>query len=195
MNKLIHASALFAVALVAGCSASATKPAAEPSGTADVSAGRLHGYVVGRRHGDFSWADGKERRYQVEYGWDYDQGVALRKTFDESGTLLKTQRVKGEEPPLTDIERERVQTLVRRQPELKPLVDKPGVVVWAGGFVFRKASDAHCGDKSRCIHAIASADGGNTSVSHSIVDLQSDRVVYPFYRPSDEKTAAKSVGE
>lgn len=197
MNMSIRLPLLLVTALCAACagpSAPVKRSAADTGATlagAAVAPGRLHGYVVGRRHGDFSWKDGKERRYEVEYGWDYDQGIALRKTFDEAGALLSAQRVKGEEPPLTEIERARVQVLVREQPELKPLVDRPGVVVWAGGFVYRKPGDPYCGDRTRCIHAIASADGGNTAVSHSIVDLQSDRVVYPFYRPSDEKTSAK----
>ncbi|MFC4821805.1 hypothetical protein [Dokdonella ginsengisoli] len=195
MNTSTRIPVLLFAALCTACagqSARVKRSAADAGTTKDVAgAGRLHGYVVGRRHSDFSWKDGKEQRFQVEYGWDYDQGIALRKTFDQSGALLKTQRVTGEEPPLTEAERERVQVLVREQPELKPLIERPGVVVWAGGFVYRKPGDPYCGDRTRCIHAIASADGGNTAVSHSIVDLQSDRVVYPFYRPSDEKTSTK----
>lgn len=199
MNSSIRVPTLLAAALCAACAGQSAQVKRAGAGTAAGSdaeaAGRLQGYVVGRRHSDFSWKDGKEQRYEVEYGWDYEQGIALRKTFDEGGTLLKAQRVAGEEPPLTEIERARVQVLVRGQPELKRLVDEPGVVVWAGGFVYRKLGDPYCGEKTRCVHAIASADGGNTAVSHSIVDLQSDRVVYPFYRPSDEKTAAKPEGE
>lgn len=194
MNIAIRIPVILAAALCAACadpSVPVKRSAADTGAASAAAPGRLHGYVVGRRHGDFSWKDGKERRYEVEYGWDYDQGIALRKTFDEAGALLSERRVRGEEPPLTEIERARVQALVRGQPELKPLVDRPGVVVWAGGFVFRKSGDPYCGDRTRCIHAIASADGGNTSVSHSIVDLQSDRVVYPFYRPSDAKSSAE----
>lgn len=194
MNRSISTFAISTAAFLAGCAAPATKPVAVAS-VSGAPVGRLHGYVVGRRHSDFAWRDGKEYRYEVEYGWDYDQGIALRKTFDEGGALLKTQRVKGEEPPLTESERERVKALVRGQPELKRLVEKPGVVVWAGGFIYRRLDDRYCGDKTRCIHAIASADNGNAAVAHSIVDLQSDRVVYPFYRPADEKTAIKPEGE
>ncbi|MBO9662909.1 hypothetical protein [Dokdonella sp.] len=195
MNLSIRLPALLVAGLCAAC-AGPSAPVKRTDASATISAdtaapGRLHGYVVGRRHSDFSWKDGKERRYEVEYGWDYDQGVALRKSFDENGALLKSQRIKGEESPLTEAERERVRVLVREYPELKPVVDKPGVVIWAGGFVYRKPGDPHCGDKTRCIHAIAAADDGDTAVSHSIVDLQSDRVVYPFYRPSDEKTSAQ----
>jgi hypothetical protein len=196
LNTSIRWSVLLAAAACAACAGPSTPTrragasAGAAAGASATASGRLHGYVVGRHHSDFSWKDGKEQRYEVEYGWDYDQGVALRKSFDESGVLLKTQRVKGEEPPLTEAERERVRVLVREDPQLKPIVDKPGVVIWAGGFVYRKPGDPYCGDKTRCIHAIAAADNGDTAVSHSIVDLQSDRVVYPFYHPSDEKTSA-----
>lgn len=191
-RSVLLAALAAACAACAGPSTSLRRADAGATVTAGAAAapGRLHGYVVGRRHSDFSWKDGQEHRYEVEYGWDYDQGVALRKSFDESGVLLTTQRVKAEEPPLTEAERERVRVLVREDPQLKPIVDKPGVVIWAGGFVYRKPGDPYCGDRTRCIHAIAAADDGDTAVSHSIVDLQSDRVVYPFYRPSDEKTSA-----
>ena len=74
-------------------------------------------------------------------------------------------------------------------------IDKPDVVIWAGGFAFRKPGDPYCDRGSRCIHAIAAADHGDTVVAHAIVDLQSDRVVYPFYQPADGEPFAKPHGE
>ena len=55
----------------------------------------MHGYVVARRHGDFVLVDGKEQRREVEYGWDYARGVALRRTFDGDGHLLLRGRQIG----------------------------------------------------------------------------------------------------
>jgi hypothetical protein len=197
-TKSAFALVLAAALLAAGCAAPAAKRGAAASGVvpSDVpAAGRLHGYVVARRHGDFSLAGGKERRYEVEYGWDYDQATALRKTFDANGTLLKTQRLNGAEFPLTEAERERVRALMRGQPALKPIVDRPGVVIWAGGFAYQKRDDPYCGRGSRCIHAIAAADDGDTAVAHAIVDLQTDRVVYPFYQPAEGEPVGKIHGE
>lgn len=188
-----------AVLLAAGCAggvAQRTGSAASDVVPSDVpAAGRMHGYVVARRHSDFSLDGGKERRFEVEYGWDYEQGFALRKTFDADGKLLKTQQLSGAEFALTEPERERVRALMRGHPALKPIVDKPGVVIWAGGFAYQKRDDPHCSRHSRCIHAIAAADDGDTAVAHAIVDLQTDRVVYPFYQPAEGEPVGKIHGE
>lgn len=188
------AAAMF-VLLVVGCAANPTPPPASVATAAPVPAGRMQGYVVARRHGDFVLVDGKEQRREVEYGWDYARGVALRKTFDVDGHLLETKEMVGANLSLTGAEAERARALVRAQPELKSLVGKSDVVIWAGGFAFRKPGDPYCDRGSRCIHAIAAADQGDTVVAHAIVDLQSDRVVYPFYQPADGEPFAKTHGE
>ncbi len=180
---------------VAGC---AENPSAKPAFTAtaaSVPAGRMRGYVVARRHGDFVLVDGKEQRREVEYGWDYARGLALRRTFDADGRLLETKEMVGANLSLTDAEAERARQLVRSQSDLKAIVDKSDVVIWAGGFAFRKPGDPYCDRGSRCIHVIAAADHGDTAVAHAIVDLQSDRVVYPFYQPADGEPFAKTHGE
>lgn len=188
-----------AALLAAGCAGGITKRGGTASSGIVPSAvpaeGRMHGYVVARRHSDFSLDGGKERRFEVEYGWDYDQAVALRKTFDTDGKLLKTQQLNGAEFALTEPERERVRALMRGHPALKAIVDKPGVVIWAGGFAYQKRDDPHCSRNSRCIHAIAAADDGDTAVAHAIVDLQTDRVVYPFYQPAEGEPVGKIHGE
>jgi len=186
------ASAL--VLLAAGCASQPAKKTAAPSAV-PAPAGRMHGYVVARRHGDFVLVDGKEQRREVEYGWDYARGVALRRTFDGDGHLLETREMVGANLSLTEAEAARARQLVRAQPDLKPLVDRQDVVIWAGGFAFRKPGDPYCDRGSRCIHAIAAADHGDTVVAHAIVDLQSDRVVYPFYQPVDGEPFAKPHGE
>jgi hypothetical protein len=189
--KIVHA-AVFAIATLAAAGCSRT--GGERAGTAAVAAsgvsddaGRLHGYVVARKHGDFRMHDGKEQRLEVDYGWDYDTGTAYRRTFDEQGNLLEKKEMVGAELVLTEVEIERVRALVRTHPALRSIVDKPDVVIWAGGFVYRKPGDPHCDRGSRCIHAIAADDHGDNAIAHAIVDLQTDRVVYPFYQPSADE--------
>ena len=197
--KSILVAALGAcVVLLAGCVAQPTARTRQPPVVApsDVArAGRMHGYVAARRHSDFILVDGKEQRREVEYGWDYDHRVALRKTFDLAGHLLETKDMTGADLALTEAEAGRVRELVRGQPALKSLVDHPDVVIWAGGFAFRKTEDPYCGRGSRCIHAIAAAHHGDAAIAHAIVDLQSDRVVYPFYQPADGEPVGKIHGE
>lgn len=192
---LLTAAGMLGV-LAAGC---ATNPPATPvaatAASSVASGGRMSGYVIARRHSDFAFVDGVEQRREVEYGWDYARGIALRKTFDVNGHLLKTKEMTGGDLALTEVEGERARHLVRTQPALGPIVNKPDVVIWAGGFAFRKPGDPYCDRGSRCIHVIAAADHGDTAVAHAIVDLQSDRVVYPFYQSSDGEPFANTTGE
>lgn len=190
----VAAAAALAV-LVAGCAHQAPTTPGVAAQDAARTAGRMHGYVVARRHSDFALHDGKEERREVEYGWDYDRGVALRRTFDQQGRLLETKEMVGANLSLTEQESERARALTLADPRLKAIVGKPDVVIWAGGFAFRKPGDAYCDRGTRCIHVIAAADHGDTAVAHAIVDLQTDRVVYPFYQPADGEPVAKTHGE
>ena len=126
---------------------------------------------------------------------DYDRAVALRRTFDTQGHLLDTTELAGADLGLTEAEQARARALVRADAQLHALVDRPDVVIWAGGFSFRKPDGNDCVRGSRCIHVIAAADHGTTAVAHAIVDLQGDRVVYPFYQPADGEPVPKFHGE
>lgn len=194
-HTFTFAAAAALALLVAACAHQApTNPGAASQAEAHP-AGRMHGYVVARRHSDFALHGGKEERREVEYGWDYDHGVALRRTFDQQGRLLETKEMTGANLSLTGQESERARALTRADPRLKAIVEKPDVVIWAGGFAFRKPGDPYCDRGTRCIHVIAAADHGDTAVAHAIVDLQTDRVVYPFYQPVDGEPVAKTHGE
>ncbi len=198
MNARIVA-VLAALVLLSACSAPSTRPSASAGDdvvASDVPAqGRLRGYVVTRRNGDFVMLGGKEQRREVEYGWDYDRAIGLRRTFDVDGRLIETKELSGADLGLTDLERARAEALVRGQPALRDLVAKADVVLWVGGFAYRKPGDPHCDRGSRCIHAIAAADHGTHAIAHSIVDLQSDRVVYPFYQPAKGEPVQHVHGE
>jgi hypothetical protein len=170
-----------------------TNAASDAPVASDVpAAGRMRGYVVERHYGDFQMVDGKEVRSEVEYGWDYDRATGVRKTFDATGKLLQSEDLVNGEMALGEIEQERVRALVRGQPALKSIANGPDVIIWAEGFLWRVTGDRYCDRGSRCIHAIIAKDGGLTAVGHAMVDLQTDRVVYPFYDGSKLKS---STGE
>ena len=154
----------------------------------------MHGIVINRRYGDFFMIDRQEVRREIELAWDYDRGTAIRRTYDLSGKLLQSEDIAGAEMRLTDLENDRVKALVSGYPTLKEIVRKPGVVIWAGGFVWRKPGDRYCDLGTRCIHAILSTDNGVTAVAHAIVDLQRDRVVYPEYDMEQYKLKQPSLG-
>lgn len=184
---------LTASLLLAACATHGDRtrgPADAPVASDVPAAGRLRGYVVERRVGDFLMRDGKEIRLEVEYGWDYDRAVGMRKTFDTAGMLLHSEDLVNGEMALNAVEAERVRALVRGQPALKAIANGPDVVIWAEGFLWRVPGDRYCDKGSRCIHAIIAKDKGLTAVGHAMIDLQSDRVVYPFYDGSAMKSSA-----
>ena len=191
-------AAFVAIALSASLSSCVTpvrkaNVAADAPMPSDVpAAGRMRGYVIERRYGDFAMVDGKEIRFDVEYGWDYDRATGVRKTYDATGKLQDTQDLVNGEMALNEVERERVRALVLGHPSLKSIANAKDVVIWGGGFLWREPGDRYCDRGSRCIHAIIAKDGGLTAVGHAMVDLQTDRVVYPFYDGSKLKS---STGE
>lgn len=153
---------------------------------------RMHGYVESARATDFC-PDQRERkddeRCVVTRGWDYGRGVTIVRTYDPSGRLISADEPPGADLSLTAPEQARVEALVRMDPRTRDLVNRPDVMFWAGGFAMREPGDRYCDRGSRCIRAIAAVDGGNTVILHSVVDLMTDQVVYPFYTASGKKAA------
>jgi hypothetical protein len=191
----IHRIVMFGALLgaLAGCATSpqTKRPAsvAPELVASDVSeSGRMKGIVINRRYGDFYTIDGEKVHREIELAWDYDRATAIRRTYDLSGKLLKTEDLPGAEMRLTPLEDERVKALVSGYPTLKEIVGEPGVVIWAGGFVMRIPGDRYCDQGTRCIYATLSKDGGFTAIVRAIVDLQRDRVVYPDFDPGSRST-------
>jgi hypothetical protein len=189
IRALAGAGALACVAVLLGGCARGTGPSA--SGIDH--SGRMRGYVESSRVTDFC-PDQRQRRDDercvVTRGWDYERGVTIVRTFDPAGKLIGTTEPPGSDLSLTDAEKARVEALVRMDPRTRGIVDKPGVMIWAGGFVMREPGDRWCDGGSRCIRAIAATDGGNMAILHSVVDLMRDEVVYPNYSPSGKNLAA-----
>ena len=155
--------------------------------------GRMRGYVESASATDFC-PDQKQRRDDerciVTRGWDYDRGVTIVRTYDPAGKLITTEQPDGADLSLMPAEKARVEALVRADPRVSAIVNQPGVTFWVGGFVMREPGDPYCDRGSRCIRAIAVTDNGNEAILHSVVDLMSDVVVYPFYLPSGRKSAS-----
>lgn len=198
MNRIFHRFVIAALAGTLGACATTSPSGPRPAAAApelvpsDVAeSGRMKGIVINRRYGDFFMIDGKEVHREIELAWDYARGTAIRRTYDLSGELLKTEDLPGAEMRLTPVEDERLKDLVRGYPTLKGVANEPGVVIWAGGFVMRIPGDRYCDTGTRCIYATLSRDGGFTPIVRAIVDLQRDRVVYPDFDPGTRSKAAK----
>jgi hypothetical protein len=174
--------------VVAGCSGSPTHTVEDTGVGADVpvasavdSAGRMRGYEMNRRVDDVVKIDGMDVRRSIEYGFDYDRGTTLQRTYDADGKLIEEKLLPSRALRATEREEARLRALVDGHPELGPIMQRPGLLVHSGGFVVYRPTDPYCSVGSRCIRFIVSAGDGSEHVIHAVVDLVSDRVVYPHY--------------
>lgn len=193
-KHLLHAGVIPLLALVAACTQTPMRHEAPPS--ADGGHGRMSGYVESQRATDFCPDQNRRRadeRCVVTRGWDYAAGVGIQRVFDPQGRRISEEVLPGADLSLTPAERRRVEDLVRADPQLAPIINQPGVRVWAGGFVVREPGDPYCDRGSRCVRAIAGANDGNDAVAHAVVDLMTDRVVYPFYSPEPNAKARSDI--
>jgi hypothetical protein len=188
-------------ALVALClAASACAPSAvtvreshSDSGASLSGTTRMTGYVESARVTDFCPDQSTrpaDERCIVTRGWDYSRGVTIVRTFDPQGKLIDVFEPEGADLSLTPAEQARVEALVRADSRTRDIVNQPEVSIWSGGFVHRRPGDPFCDRGSRCIRSIAFTDNGQRVLLHSVVDLMSDRVVYPFYSPAKETAAS-----
>lgn len=154
----------------------------EPVASAADPAGRITGYQFARRYQDVVKTDSGVVSQTVEYGFDYDRRVTVRRIFDADGALVAEDLFEAESLHANPAESARVRELVETHPQLGPLMTQPGLHVHAGGFVVREPGDPYCDIGSRCLRFIVSKGDGSQTVIHAIVDLVSDRVVYPFVK-------------
>jgi hypothetical protein len=143
-----------------------------------------HEAVLVRDYGDEQKIDGGERRVRVEYLWDYSAGAARVRTLDLDGRVLEDHTQPGLTLNATPQELEYAFELARSEPSLAAKARGHADVDWYGGFSFREPGHAGCDLGSRCVHVIASRDGGRHKVLHALVDLQRGRVVVAEYDPS-----------
>jgi YD repeat-containing protein len=179
---------ILAAVVVAGCAGSLTGGDAEevvsahaPVASVVDPSGRMRGYEMNRRVDDVVKLDGLDVRRSVEYGFDYDRGTTLQRTYDAEGRLIEEKLLPSRALRATEREEARLRELVAGHPTLGPVMRRPGLLVHAGGFVVYRPGDPYCSAGSRCIRFIVSAGDGSEQVIHAVVDLVSDRVVYPHY--------------
>ena len=174
---------VLALAVLSGCANYASeRPISAES--------RPSGYVLVREYVDSVKTDRGDEYRKVQYGWDYDQGVAVQRIFSMSDVLIKSQAEPNLTLKVTQNELEYAYSLVRQHPELSGIARQKDAIMH-GGFSLTtdpnelnsSPANSQCGVKSRCIHIIISGGhDGETSLAHAIVNLATGRVVDAQYR-------------
>lgn len=124
--------------------------------------------------------NGVDQRRRVEEFWNYSRGLVLRRFRDLEGRILAEELDEDFVPSASERELEIAFALVRTHPELAASAAPPEAE-WFGGFAYRDAADPACAARSRCVHVMVTLEHGLRKLIHAIVDLQTGRVVHPFY--------------
>lgn len=174
-----------AIALISGCAHQMRNP-----DTSAATFARPKGYVMVREYVDSVKTDHGDEYQKVQYGWDYDQGLAVQRISSMDGKLISAQAEPDLTLETTPNELEYAFELVRLHPELSAIAKRSDARIY-GGFSLKTdprdlsntPANLACGAKSRCIHVIISGGvTGEKSLAHAIVNLASGSVVDANYR-------------
>jgi len=160
-----------ALALITGCAHQSINAPVKPSG-----------FVLVREYVDAIKTDTGDQYQKVQYGWDYQAGVALKRTYQLDGTPIAVQAHPELTLATTSAELEYAFSLVRAHPDLKAASKRSDATLY-GGFAFRNGeggspAERFCRAKTRCIHVMISAGlSGEVFLAHAIVDLASGKVI------------------
>lgn len=140
------------------------------------------GFVLVREYVDSFKSESGDQYQKVQFGWDYDQGAAIKRTFTMAGEPIATAVHPEITLRATDAELAYAFALVRAHPDLKAAAKRSDANLY-GGFAFRNGegqspAERFCRAKTRCIHVIISAGvAGEIFLGHAIVDLASGKVI------------------
>lgn len=144
------------------------------------------GFVLVREYVDAIKTETGDQYQKVQYGWNYESGVAVKKTFHLDGKPIAVEA----HPELTlassSAELEYAFALVRAHPDLQESSKRSDARMY-GGFAFRNGegstlAERFCRAKTRCIHVMISAGiAGEVFLEHAIVDLASGKIIDPKF--------------
>lgn len=123
--------------------------------------------------------DGRTETRRVEVAFDYAQGATLRRTYDATGALVRTETVDGQPQP-SEAEIAEATAIIEADPELAPLLARSRATI-EGGFTYSAEGFdqplAECSPSTRCLQFDLVAPSRTESVRFVVVDLATRRVV------------------
>jgi hypothetical protein len=155
------------------------------------------GFVLVREYIDSVKTDAGDIYQKVQYGWDYDQGMAVERIYDLQDQLISQQTQEGMTLETTEPELQYAYWLVRQHRDLKKVCARKDARFY-GGFSLRNGSDTQakpriCVSKSRCVHVIVSGGpNGEEALAHAIVDLALGQVVDAHFQGNKKITTNKN---
>lgn len=176
---LMVLGAALGLSACAGVQVAPTAAVAPPVPTIVSAAGhRIH---LVRESNELRKTAAGDERVRVEYAWDYSRGIAVRRVFAGDAGVPVEEDLPVVTLNATEAERAFAFALVRADRRLAARIT-PSTTLF-GGFSYREPGHPACDVRSRCIHVVGSADGGQRHALHAIVDLMSGTIVDPDHDP------------
>ena len=150
---------------------------------------RPTGFVIVRDYVDSVKTDHGEEYQKIQYGWDYERGVAVERISTLEGALISEKPWPALTLKATDAEMDYAYSLVRADPRLKQTAIRKDARFY-GGFSYADREhlddpNRPCKEKSRCVHVMVSGGpNGEENIAHAIVDLALGQVVIANYQAS-----------
>lgn len=132
-----------------------------------------------------SWRDtvkihGRDQARTIEIVYDYDDAVALRRTYDADGVLLFEQ-VLGSQPQPSEEEIAEAFAMVRDDAALGALFRRAGAHL-DGGFILDEVEGEPCGRGTRCLQVFMLSQSRWGLLRHSAIDLRNRRIAHRSLR-------------
>ena len=120
-------------------------------------------------------ADGTETVYRYEVTYDYETGVALRRAYDASGTLVETREV-APPPAPTPEEIEEARAIILADAALGGLAARSNATV-EGGFILFSNQYPACAAPARCLQFDIMPPSKLESLQFVVVDLRTRTII------------------
>jgi hypothetical protein len=184
LKRLCQGAALVVAVAMAGCAGVRSPDLAPGSAAAHVPHEQLangDAIVVIRDYVDEFKLDGGAVHKRVRWAWNYSRGITQELRSNLDGSDLTVIDHPGLTLRATAEELQYAVSLVRGDPRFAGRMMPE--LQFDSGFSYREPATPACYLHSRCIHVIASRDGGAHIVIHAIVDLMQGTIVDPDYDP------------
>jgi hypothetical protein len=128
--------------------------------------------------------DGRDQLRRVEIVFDYELGVARRRTYTAQDWLISDE-VLAAQPRASTAEIAEAFDAVHRDPELGQLARSVNAII-DGGFLLHEAAGKPCAaPPARCVQVYMLSESGHEEHRRPIVDLTPrGQIVYRDYSPS-----------
>jgi hypothetical protein len=127
---------------------------------------------------------GSEYTRRVDVVFDYGRGNAREDFYSAEGRFLGSRKIMQVLPSPSREEVAEAMTLVRKDPEIRTIIDRFSADL-TGGFVVEEGRGRTCGPGTRCLLLLVISPDHSGLIRRVVVDLAKERIAYRTFDPAD----------